>query len=130
MKININNIEAVDAAIEKVAGKARLHVHSAAAVEKQSKELYTRLNRHLQKKELVGTIIKLSSRPSLPKAYGSRQVIYTVIKVEVCPSGLFVVEIRAERDWASQKGGFVYADLSPTNVETLKDALYYKEVKL
>lgn len=130
MKINITNTEAVNAAIDKVTGKATTHVHTGPQVQRDAEALYQKLWRNLPKKLLVGSFFRLSSRPSLPKAYGARKVIHTEIEVEVCGSGLFVVEIKKCEDWANVKGGSTCAVLPEPVKVHLKNVLYQKEVRL
>jgi hypothetical protein len=131
MKINITNTEAVNAAINKVAGKATTHVHTGPQVQREAEVLYQKLCRNLPKKLLVGSFLRLSSRPSLPKAYGARKVIHTEIEVEICASGLFVVEIKKCEDWACSTpyGGAQAVLPEPVKVH-LKNVLYQKEVRL
>jgi len=131
MKINIANTEAVNTAIDTVAGKARQHIHNGPQVQREAEALHTKLCRYLPKKLLVGSQLRLSSRPSLPKAYGSRRVIHTEVLVEVFPSGLFIVDIKRCEDWATTTpyGGAVAILPEPVK-EHLKNVLYAKEVRL
>jgi hypothetical protein len=130
VKINVKDFAAVNVAIDAVAGKARQHVHTGPQVQRDAEALYTKLCRHLPKKLLVGTRFRLSSQPSLPKAYGNRVVIHTEVIVEVCPSGLFVVETKRCEAWASTKGGRTYALLPEAVKEHLKTVLYARVAEL
>lgn len=131
MKINITNYEAVNTAIDKVAGKARHHVHTGPQVQRDAEALHSKLCRYLPKKLLVGSKIKLSSRPCLPKAYGNRKVIHTTVEVEVCPSGLFVVDIQKCEAWATNAPGYsAWAILPEVVKDHLKSVLYSKAITL
>lgn len=131
MKINITDTAALNAAIDEVAGKARQHIHTAPHVHDDSLALYAKLSRTLPKRLLLGSLIRLSSRPRLPKAYGARKVIHTVVEVEICPSGLFVVGITRHEEWATNTPGPIAWAVLPLAVqEHLKSELYRKEITL
>jgi hypothetical protein len=129
MKINITKTEELNAAIDTIAGKARQHIHTGPQVQRDAEALYYQLTRHLSKKLLVGSKIKLSSRPVLPKAYGNRRVIHTEIEVEICPSGLFVTNIEKCGAWATNTLGYSARAILPEAVKThLKSVLYAKAI--
>lgn len=131
MKIRIENFEEVNAAIDKVAGKAKQHVHTGPQVRDTALKLYQRFCRYLPKRLLVGSTLKLSSQPRLPKAYGNRQVIHTEVTVEICPSGLFVVDIQRCEDWATNSPRAEAWALLPEPVKNnLKSVLYAKTIVL
>lgn len=131
MKINITDLEAVNAAIQAAAGKATIHIHTAPHVHDDSLALYAKLARTLPKRLLLGSVLRLSSRPRLPKAYGSRKVIHTVVDVEICPSGLFVVAITRYEGWATNSPGPIAWAVLPSAVQDhLKSELYRKEITL
>lgn len=131
MKINIIDNDELNAAIAEVAGKAHQHVHTGHQVRRTAEALHAKLCRHLPKRLLVGSHLKLSSQPVLPKAYGSRMVIHTEILVEICASGLFVTEITRIEAWAtSQKHPAAWAILPEAVKDALKSALYIEASRI
>lgn len=132
MKININKTEELDSAITATVGKAHTHVHSAWQAATHVAVLHDKLCRYLPKKLLVGTIFRLNSKPSLPKAYGTRKVIHTEIDVEVFASGLFVTKISRCESWASSsKTGALAVAILPEPVKNhLKDVLFASAVRI
>lgn len=131
MKINITNAAALSAALYAATGKAHTHTHTDAQVRRDAEALYDKLCRHLPKRLLVGSVLKLSSRPNLPKAYGNRRVIHTEVTVEICPTGLFVTHIAKVEDWSTgSPGASAWAILPEPVKEALKAALYVKAIQL
>ena len=130
MKTHINDIDAIYNAIKEAAGKAHEHVHTVQNIQDDARALHLKLLKNLSQNLLVGTVFKLTSRPCLPKSYGNRKVIFTEVKVEVFPSGLFVVDIKRCEGWATSTQAKNYALLPEPIKKHLSEILYQKEITL
>jgi len=131
MKINVTNTADTSVAIYQACGLASKHIHTPEQIERDANTLYGKLVRHLPKRLLLGSVLRLSSRPMLPRAYGSRKVIHTVVDVEICPTGLFVVAIKRHEDWATDAPGHAAWAVLPDAVKDhLKAELYREAITL
>jgi hypothetical protein len=131
MKISIHNTAELDLAIHEAAGTARKHIHTAKQAEQDALGLFEKLKRHLSARLLVGTTLRLSSQPSLPRSYGNNRVIHTRIDVEIFNDGLYVVSIKKEEALATTKQTAKAVAFPPSAIVTyLKDQLYREAARI
>jgi len=105
MKINVNHIEEIKAALDESAGRARSHTLTNEHFPSQlARDVETELlDAGVMRNHLVGCEIVFATAGPGANSHG-RSVIGTYIRLERFPSGWFLVEIRRTKAYP-QDGG-------------------------